>query len=79
MMFKVITIVLCIHSVIGSDHCKRNYGGLKPNPAELNGKSYAGVGEYPWSVVLMKGDTIICAGSLIHPQVVLTTAHCTNV
>lgn len=77
MALKVITIFILIQIVFGSEHCKRNYGGLKPNPKELDGKHYAGVGEYPWSVALMKDDKIICAGSLIQPTVVLTSAHCT--
>lgn len=84
MLYKVFTILLLVqfglgHSIMGGEpveHCKRNYGGLKPNPVELNEKHYAGVGEYPWAVGIFKSDALFCAGSLIHQQVVLTAAHC---
>ncbi|XP_037918151.1 phenoloxidase-activating factor 2-like [Hermetia illucens] len=42
-------------------------------------ETYAQYGEFPWTVAIMKNenDTNIyhCGGSLIHPQVVLTSAH----
>lgn len=37
----------------------------------------AGFGEFPWMVaILTKNVKCLCGGSLIHPQVVLTGAHC---
>lgn len=40
----------------------------------------AGFGEFPWTVALLEASTstYFCAGSLIHPQVVLTAIHCIN-
>lgn len=37
----------------------------------------AGFGEFPWMVAILAQNTeCLCGGSLIHPQVVLTGAHC---
>ena len=33
-------------------------------------------GEFPWMVALTENNKYICGGSLIHPHVVLTAAHC---
>ncbi|KAF5303526.1 hypothetical protein FQR65_LT08225 [Abscondita terminalis] len=33
-------------------------------------------GEFPWTAVVFANDEYICAGSLIHPKVVLTSALC---
>jgi kallikrein len=36
----------------------------------------AGFGEFPWMVALLTSQECLCGGSLIHPNVVLTGAHC---
>jgi hypothetical protein len=45
-----------------------------------NTNNEAGFGEFPWTVALLKNvqghPVFICAGSLIHPSVILTGAHC---
>ncbi|XP_055904302.1 phenoloxidase-activating factor 2 [Eupeodes corollae] len=43
-----------------------------------NNDNEANFGELPWTVALLSTDNeeYFCAGSLIHPQVVLTAAHC---
>lgn len=42
-----------------------------------NFRGEAGFGEFPWTVALLSADTgCLCGGSLIHPSVVLTGAHC---
>lgn len=42
-----------------------------PNKSQL--------GEFPWTIVVRDIRNYQCVGSLIHPQVILTAAHCTNV
>lgn len=67
--------MLLVNTGNGSKFCTRNAGGLKSNPSGVN-KKYAGLGEYPWSVGVFRNDNIVCAGSLILPEVVITAAHC---
>lgn len=45
-----------------------------------NNQNEANFGELPWTVALLNPNTneYVCAASLIHPQVVLTAAHCVN-
>lgn len=33
-------------------------------------------GEFPWMVALFAGDSYVCGGSLIRPNVVVTAGHC---
>ncbi|XP_053966127.1 phenoloxidase-activating factor 2-like [Anastrepha ludens] len=55
----------------------RNVGGIDFNiTGALDNE--AGFGEFPWTVVLLHASNYshFCGGSLIHPRVVLTAAHC---
>lgn len=36
----------------------------------------AGFGEFPWTIAILGQAECLCGGSLIHPSVVLTGAHC---
>lgn len=54
----------------------RNVNGIDFALAgNVNGES--GFGEFPWTIALLSGHAdCLCGGSLIHPSVVLTGAHC---
>ncbi|XP_073831119.1 phenoloxidase-activating factor 2-like [Musca autumnalis] len=55
----------------------RNVGGIDFNiTGALDNE--AGFGEFPWTVALLNSgnSSYFCAGSLIHPRVVLTGVHC---
>uniref|UniRef100_A0A1I8NC80 Phenoloxidase-activating factor 2 n=1 Tax=Musca domestica TaxID=7370 RepID=A0A1I8NC80_MUSDO len=55
----------------------RNVGGIDFNiTGALDNE--AGFGEFPWTVALLNSgnSSYFCAGSLIHPSVVLTGVHC---
>lgn len=43
-----------------------------------NGLDAAQFGEFPWMMALISNGTYRCGGSLIHPSVVLTAAHCVH-
>ncbi|XP_013099463.2 phenoloxidase-activating factor 2 [Stomoxys calcitrans] len=55
----------------------RNVGGIDFNITGANDNE-AGFGEFPWTVALLnsRNSSYFCAGSLIHPRVVLTGVHC---
>ncbi|CRL07166.1 CLUMA_CG020154, isoform A [Clunio marinus] len=54
----------------------RNVNGIDFSLAG-NLHNEAGFGEFPWTVALLSQHTeCLCGGSLIHPSVVLTGAHC---
>lgn len=54
----------------------RNVNGIDFSLAG-NTNNEAGFGEFPWTVALLSQRTeCLCGGSLIHPSVVLTGAHC---
>uniref|UniRef100_A0A240PMR5 Phenoloxidase-activating factor 2 n=1 Tax=Anopheles atroparvus TaxID=41427 RepID=A0A240PMR5_ANOAO len=54
----------------------RNIGGIDFTLTG-NFNNEAGFGEFPWTVAIVKKDgSSSCGGSLIHPNLVLTGAHC---
>lgn len=58
----------------------RNVGGLDFK-LKNNVNYEAGFGEFPWAIALIRIEdgACLCGGSLIHPQVILTGAHCVKV
>lgn len=53
----------------------RNVNGIDFKlTGNVNGE--AGFGEFPWTVAILGQAECLCGASLIHPQVVLTGAHC---
>ena len=54
-------------------------GALVPSPAAaIVGGEEAELGEWPWQVGLLQGGSVVCGGSLIALDVVVTAAHCTD-
>lgn len=53
----------------------RNVNGIDFSLAG-NTHMEAGFGEFPWMVAILGPVECLCGGSLIHPSVVLTGAHC---
>lgn len=51
-------------------------GYSNPNFRTNRSKDSTAFGEFPWVVAILSNKTYICGGSLIHPQIVLTAAHC---
>ncbi|GAA4698212.1 serine protease [Nocardioides nanhaiensis] len=49
-------------------------GAADPQPRIVGGSS-ADPAQHPWQVLLEPGDQI-CGGSVVHPRIVLTAAHC---
>ena len=50
-----------------------------PRPADaIVGGATADEGEWPWQVALLDGGSVVCGGSLIALDVVVTAAHCTD-
>lgn len=52
----------------------RNPGGI--DFTLVGTTNEAGFGELPWQIALLSSKECLCGGSLIHPNVVLTGAHC---
>ncbi|XP_056639812.1 phenoloxidase-activating factor 2-like isoform X2 [Diorhabda sublineata] len=44
----------------------------------LGDNNAAEFGEFPWMLGILEGRTYRCGGSLVHPQVAITAAHCVN-
>ncbi|XP_044254920.1 phenoloxidase-activating factor 2-like [Tribolium madens] len=55
---------------------KQGCGYSNPNSRTNPTDGSAEFGEFPWVVAILSNDSYICSGSLIHPQVVMTAAHC---
>lgn len=59
----------------------RNFNMMQPR---ISGDDVAGFAEFPWMVMVLKKTSkseffnYQCGGSLIHPKVVLTAAHCVH-
>jgi hypothetical protein len=50
-------------------------GGLAPSPRIVGGNT-TDISKYPWQVQLGFNGNLFCGGSLIHPFIVITAAHC---
>ncbi|KAG5671371.1 hypothetical protein PVAND_001572 [Polypedilum vanderplanki] len=64
---------------LGPAHQPTKCGIRNPNGIDftLTGNTNeAGFAEFPWMVALLSTRECLCGGSLIHPNVVLTGAHC---
>ena len=54
-------------------------GALVPRPAvAVVGGKEAELGEWPWQVALLQDNAVVCGGSLLALDVVVTAAHCTD-
>ena len=70
--------------VYGKEHVSRGCGIRNSNGIAFrivgNSNNEANFAEYPWMVAILKDNEnrkeYKCGGSLIHPKVVLTAAHC---
>ncbi|XP_008192885.2 phenoloxidase-activating factor 2 [Tribolium castaneum] len=51
-------------------------GYSNPNSRTNPSDGSAEFGEFPWVVAILSNELYICSGSLIHPKVVMTAAHC---
>ncbi|KAB0802991.1 hypothetical protein PPYR_05177 [Photinus pyralis] len=55
------------------------FGSEIPGDYNISDPTTATFGEYPWTALVLNLEYHYeCVGSLIHPEVVLTTAHCIN-